>query len=85
MRNSLPSSLCVQRRGSSTGGKSEYSVIKQDTEELGQACKVMEDLIRMQLSLFTVSSNRLSNHSHIACLFLTLYQPMTHRCVMVSP
>ena len=38
----------------------DYQVVKQDPEELANVCKVMEDLIRMHISIFTVST-----HSHI--------------------
>lgn len=31
-------------------------MVKQDPEELANVCKVMEDLIRMHISIFTVSS-----------------------------
>lgn len=34
---------------------SDFQVQKQDPEELSNVCKVMEDLIRMHISIFTVS------------------------------
>ena len=33
----------------------DFQVQKQDPEELNNVCKVMEDLIRMHLSIFVVS------------------------------
>ena len=46
---SLPPSL--QRKNP----KGEYQVQRQDPEELAAVCQVVEDLIQMQTSLFTVS------------------------------
>jgi hypothetical protein len=36
------------------GVKPDYQVVKQDQEELEAVCKVMEDLIRMHTSIFTI-------------------------------
>jgi len=45
----------VQRKASKAPG--DYQVVKQDPEELANVCKVMEDLIRMHISIFTVSTH----------------------------
>jgi len=45
----------LKRKVSKTPG--DYQVVKQDPEELANVCKVMEDLIRMHISIFTVSTH----------------------------
>ena len=41
--------------------KPDYQVVKQDQEELEAVCKVMEDLIRMHTSIFTVRNSYYTN------------------------
>jgi hypothetical protein len=48
---------CLQRKSQKP---TDYQVQKQDPEELTNVCKVMEDLIRMQLSLFVVGLSLIS-------------------------
>jgi len=43
----------IQRKGQKPP---DFQVQKQDPDELSNVCKVMEDLIKMQISIFTVST-----------------------------
>ena len=55
--------LCnVQRKGQKPA---DFQVQKQDPDELNNVCKVMEDLIKMQISIFTVSTRQ-----HVSLLIL---------------
>ncbi|CAI8057849.1 Rho GTPase-activating protein 6 [Geodia barretti] len=47
-----PNILHKERK--TAGVKPDYQVVKQDQEELEAVCKVMEDLIRMHTSIFTI-------------------------------
>lgn len=47
----------LHRETKRKSSKSDYQVIKQDPEELNQVCKVMEDLIRLHLTIFNIPAH----------------------------
>lgn len=62
----------------------DYQVQKQDPEELSNVCKVMEDLIRMQLSIFMVPAPPPSPPSLFMCPVLPYPRSLPSSMRLVS-
>ena len=73
--------LFPQRR---VAAKGDYQVVKQDQEELGNVCKVMEDLIRMHLSIFTVGVASFFLCTTTSLSLLSSFFPVLLSSILVS-